>query len=114
MARQLTEAQIGIAKAWLHDIFVYGGLLPSPKRPIPAANYGCMYGGDHWKKKNYQMDATTLCTAIKYRTCETQAFLDYNKALEHIAECYFNPDLKSTNPRNVARKDPDMLARYIA
>ena len=116
MARNmmLTPSQIETAKAWLHDLFVYGGLLASPKRLFSAASYGCMYGDDHWNKAKYLASAKLLCAAIKYRQCDARVFLGYEHALERIAEIYFNPDLKSTNPKYVTRKDADMLAKYIA
>lgn len=40
----LTPEQITAAKAWLHDIFVAGGLYQTPRRALPMAEYRGMYG----------------------------------------------------------------------
>ena len=44
MTNKLNPQQEQTAKAWLHDIFVLGGAISQPKRPIPAGAYKEMYG----------------------------------------------------------------------
>jgi len=114
MIKPLTPDQVKYAKAWLHDIFVYGGLLSYPRRPLEMSQYGCMYGDQHWRRDKFRPDAKKLCEAIKFRLTSIKEFLEYDEALKHISELVFNPDLASVNPKQVVKKDPEMLAKYIA
>lgn len=40
---RLTQEQEKVAKAWLHDVFVWGGLLSYPVRTLPPTDYPYMY-----------------------------------------------------------------------
>lgn len=114
MAKLLTEDQVKIAQAWLHDVFVLGGWI-APKRAIVENDYRYMYGNRNYYKENYRPAAKKIVEAIKFRQVDLKKFTEeYDPALEKISSAWFNPDLKNTDWNNGTRKKPDMLARYIA
>ena len=113
---KLTDSQIVTARAWLHDVFVWGGLIPQPKRDIPSTKYYFMYGQNNRynHSTNDKQAAETVCEAIKLRQAESKFIMNVDRALETLAQCPFNPELHSTDSYLKTRKKPDMLARYLA
>lgn len=120
MANKLNPQQEQTAKAWLHDIFVLGGAISQPKRPIPAATYGSMYGytynhpSNPWSKEA-AANARYLCEQIENRLVNYQVFTECDKKLDFFSQAWFIPDLHETNPNvRAVRKKPEILAKYIA
>jgi len=117
MAKRLTDAQIPTAKAWLHDVFVWGHMISNPRRDIPPRDYWYMYGGKNPAKRRVQGDQEAcelICKVIQYRQAETKFIKAADKALEILAQCQFNPELHSTDIWKHTSKSADMLAKYIA
>ena len=117
MAKTLTDAQQKIAMAWMHDILVWGGVIKTPKRAIPASDYYYTYGGRHHARANNSIlpSVQYFCKAIKERRVETQYIQQLDSALNRLADYRFIPDLAETsNWGKACRKAPDMLARYLA
>lgn len=120
MANKLNPQQEQTAKAWLHDIFVLGGAISQPKRPIPAATYRSMYGytyrnpNSSWSK-DAAANAKYLCDQIANRLVDYQVFTECDKKLDFFSGAWFIPDLHETNPgARTIRKKPEILAKYIA
>ena len=120
MANKLNPQQAQTAKAWLHDIFVLGGAISQPKRPIPAAAYREMYGYTYsypnriWSK-NATANAKYLCEQIENRLVDYQVFTECDKKLDFFSGAWFIPDLHETNANaRTTRKKPEILAKYIA
>ena len=114
---KLNADQILVAQAWLHDIFVAGGVLPNPKRAVDIANYGNMYGEHRWnrgRRAEICNKAKILCDAIKNRKVDTQLFKDYDQLLEYFSGQYFWKYLSSKTDSDSTKKNPSMLARYIS
>lgn len=114
---KLNADQILVAQAWLHDIFVAGGVLPNPKRAVDIANYGNMYGEHRWnrgRRAEICNKAKILCDAIKNRKVDTQLFKDYDQLLEYFSGQYFWKYLSSKTDADSTKKNPSMLARYIS
>jgi len=104
------------AKAWLHDVFVWGGLASTPKRAIPIDQYRYMYGThtDNFRlnDKQFREAAVTICNCIKDRFVETKRFLEFDKAIKTISRCHFIPDLSSNKGNAV--EPPEVLCAFIA
>ena len=94
MAKIISSAEIPVAKAWLHDVFVWGGLAGSPKRAISMKNYRYMYGlspdnfrnpaADPTANTKYRDAAKVICGMIKDRTVETQRFKAFDDAINSV------------------------------
>ena len=100
MARKLTDAQISTAKAWLHDVFVWGHMVANPRREILASNYWYMYGKKNPSSRRIAGDqeaAELICKVIQLRQAETKFIKAADKDLEILAQCQFNPELHSTD-----------------
>lgn len=114
---KLTADQITTAKAWLHDIFVAGGVYPNPKRAVAMDDYGNMYG-THYHNKNRRPEicakAKILCDAIKTRKVDVQLFKEYDSILEFFSRQYFSTALDDRYGNASAKKPAGMLARYIS
>lgn len=117
----LTPDQQQAAHAWLHDVFVWGGLLSTPKRKTKMPRL-LMYGrlvltslDPDWLGTTA---AQTICTFVKARPIDYKSFVDVDKALEKLATLLFYPDLSiiSFNKTKVriTKKPAPMLAKYIA
>ena len=109
---KLTPAQLDVSRAWLHDIFVWGGIAPTPKRDFGGSVYHNMYGRAKYDSTGTDY-AKKICNFIKFRQVKYQDFLDIDKALEYMSGEWFNPNLHSERAWESVRKKPDMLARYI-
>ena len=112
----LSTTEIKKAKAWLHDVFIWGGWASTPQRTVPIENYRYMYGTheENFRKDDpkYQDAAKTICACIKHRTVETQRFLKFDAAINTISQCSFLPDLEIK--RGYVRENPDTLCAFIA
>lgn len=120
MANKLNPQQEQTAKAWLHDLFVLGGAISQPKRPIPVAVYNSMYGytyrypNNSWSKEA-AANARYLCEQIENRLVNYHVFTECDKKLDFFSQAWFIPDLHETNPNaRTVRKKPEILAKYIA
>jgi hypothetical protein len=112
---KLTADQIITAKAWLHDIFVAGGIYPNPKRAVKAENYSNMYGIYNANRRTELCNkAKILCDAIKTRKVDVQLFKNYDEILEYFSRQYFSTSLDDPYGNTTARKPASMLARYIS
>ena len=114
---KLTADQINTAKAWLHDIFVAGGIYPNPKRAVKIDDYANMYGTHPWNKRRLPEicnKAKILCDAIKNRKVDVQLFKNYDTILEYFSKQYFSTALDDQFGNTSARKPASMLARYIS
>ena len=114
---KLTTDQITIAKAWLHDIFVAGGVYPNPKRAVATDEYANMYGTHRWNKNRRAElcnKAKILCDAIKTRKVDVQLFKTYDSILEYFSNQYFSTALDDLYGNTTAKKPASMLARYIS
>ena len=114
---KLTDSQIVTAKAWLHDIFVAGGIYPNPKRAVSTDRYGNMYG-THSYNKNRRTEicnkAKILCNAIKNRQVDVNLFKDYDLILDFFATQYFSTALDDPSGEVTSKKPATILAKYIA
>lgn len=112
----LPADKIKEAKAWLHDVFVWGGLASTPKRTVPIEKYRYMYGthDENFRKDDpkYRDAAKTICACITSRKAETQRFLAFDAAIKLLSQCSFLPDL--TASRGYVRENPDTLCAFIA
>ena len=112
----LPTDEIKEAKAWLHDVFVWGGLASAPKRTVPIEKYRYMYGTheENFRKDDpkYRDAAKTICACITSRKVETQRFLAFDAAIKTISQCSFLPDL--TLSRGYVREKPETLCAFIA
>ena len=118
MAR-LNDEQIKTAKAWIHDIFVAGGIYPNPKRAIASENYPNMYGTgrdyNHSRQRPLILNqAKILCDAIKNRKVDVQLFKAYDEALNFFSKEFFWKTLGSTYSYDAVKKPASMLAKYIS
>ena len=114
---KLTADQIITAKAWLHDIFVAGGIYPNPKRAVAMDDYANMYGTHRWNKNRHTElcnKAKILCDAIKTRKVDVQLFKNYDTILEYFSTQYFSTSLDDPYGNTTAKKPASMLARYIS
>ena len=112
----LSADKLKEAKAWLHDVFVWGGLASTPKRTTPIEQYRYMYGTnpDNFRlsDKQFREAAVVICDCIKNRFVETKRFLAFDKAIKTISRCHFIPDLTS-NKGNTS-EPPEVLCTFIA
>lgn len=112
----LPQDKVNEAKAWLHDVFIWGGLATTPKRVIPVDKYRYMYGThtDNFRKDDskYREAATTVCNCIKSRKVETQRFLAFDKAIGQLAQCSFIPDLNAKS--GYIKETASVLCSFIA
>ena len=112
---KLSEKQIEIRNAWLHDVFVWGGLSGTPKRPQPwlsVSRYSYMYGTSNSNDKDGKAAAKTVCDFVKARPTDYNSFQDTWKALDTLSRRHFANSI--ADPRQYTIKDPDVLAKYLA
>ena len=118
MAQQLNPDQITIAKSWLHDIFVAGGIYPAPKRAVASDDYYHMYGtSPHYNQANRTtlcQNATELCGIIKNRKVDTKIFLRLDELLNYFETQHFLKALDAPRSWDTVAKKAPMLAKYIA
>ena len=116
MADILPTDSIKIAKAWLHDVFIWGGLSDNPRRVLPIEKYRYMYGThpDNFRRedKKYHDAAVTICNCIKNRQVETQRFIAFDNAIKTLSACTFLPGLNET--RGCVHADSQSLCNFIA
>ena len=116
MAGILPSDKVKEAKAWLHDIFVWGGLANTPKRSVSIEKYRYMYGThpENFRKDDpkYRDAAKTICACIRNRQVETQRFLAFDAAIKLISQCHFLPELSAA--RGNVRETPETLCAFIA
>jgi hypothetical protein len=113
---KLTADQIITAKAWLHDIFVAGGIYPNPKRAVKAADYGNMYGTYYYntnRRTELCNKAKILCDAIKTRKVDTKIFIRIGELLDFFATEPFLKTLGTADYWDHIKKNAAMLAKYI-
>ena len=112
----LNTDEIKAAKAWLHDVFVWGGLASTPKRTVPIEKYRYMYGTheDNFRRDDpkYRNAAKTVCACITSRKVETQKFLAFDEAIKTLSLCTFLPDL--TISKGYIRATPELICAFIA
>lgn len=115
MATILNGNEVDNAKAWLHDVFVWGGIA-QPSREIPLSRYRYMYGQDpvNNKNKKYQQYAKIICDAIMKRPVGVKEFQIIDDALENLSHCAFTPSIKAKNRFEWVKKSKEDLAKYIA
>ena len=117
---KLTDEQIKISHAWLHDIFVWGGLLTTNKRdPAITSTYrdkSTMYGIlARIPQSPLNVSAHSICDFVINRPMKYQDFKDVDLALAHLEHCWFVSDLTATRAYNYwIRKKAPMLAKYLA
>lgn len=118
MAQQLNPDQITIAKSWLHDIFVAGGIYPTPKRIVAIDDYYNMYGtSPHYSQAHRTtlcQNATELCEIIKNRKVDTKVFLRLDELLNYFETQRFLNALDAPRSWDTILKKAPMLAKYIA
>lgn len=115
MAAILNAKEIETAKAWLHDIFVWGGIVKAPIRSIDISRYRYMYGQHPDNtKKDYRDQAVIICDAIIKRKVGVKEFQSYDKALERLSYCAFTPNLKTLNRFDFKKCSKEELANFIA
>lgn len=76
---KLSEKQIEVRNAWLHDVFVWGGLSSTPKRPQAwrsASRYGFMYGAGNSNDTDGKAAAKIVCNFVKARPTDYNSFQD--------------------------------------
>lgn len=122
MSNIISEAEVKAAQAWLHDVFVWGGLAKTPRRSVPIDKYNYMYGrgagnfrtngSDPVVQKKSKEAAETICSFIAHRKVETQRFLALDAAVKYISGAAFLPDLAAT--KGYVQQTPERLCRYIA
>lgn len=98
MAKKLTAAETALSKAFLHDLFVAGGLVKHSIRTT----------GENYINSYCQEEAKVLCNEIKYRTFD---FFNTDRALRTIANYWVYP-LK--DPGKAKRPDVSAMAHIIA
>ena len=112
----LPTDEIKVAKAWLHDVFIWGGLASTPIRAVPIEKYRYMYGTheENFRKDDpkYRDAAKTVCACIASRKVETRKFLAFDDAIKTLSGCAFLPDL--TLSRGYVREKPETLCAFIA
>ncbi len=118
MAQQLNPDQITIAKSWLHDIFVAGGIYPTPRRAVASDDYYCMYGTSPHRNKADRttlcQNATELCGIIKNRKVDTKIFLRLDELLNYFEHERFLNALDASRSWSTVTKKASMLAKYLA
>lgn len=116
---KLTNEQIKTSHAWLHDVFVWGGLLTTIKRD-PNVTYAYrdrfMYGLLSANPANPRTaGACTICDFVKFRPMGYHDFNKVDLALAQLEHCWFVKDLAaSTASGNWIRKKAPLLAKYLA
>lgn len=111
----LNPDQIITAKSWLHDIFVAGGIYPSPKRSVAMDEYHNMYGTGYYNTKRRPtilQNAKELCEILKTRKVDTQVFKKLDDLLTFFADQYFLASLDTLH--DTVRKNSSMLTKYLA
>jgi hypothetical protein len=99
MAKELTAAEVALSKAFLHDLFVAGGLVKYPIRTL----------GDNYVARYCTEEAKVICKEIKYRTFD---FLSTDYAISTIAgSCWVYP---LNEPGKAKRPDKHSIANIIA
>ena len=122
MSNILSGSEVNAAQAWLHDVFIWGGLAKTPRRAVPIDKYKYMYGthpenfrtngSDPVAQKKSKDAAETICSFIAHRFAETQRFLALDDAVKYLAKASFLPDLSAK--QGYVQKDPTILCKYIA
>lgn len=114
---QLNPDQIANAQSWLHDIFVSGGIYPTPKRVLPTDDYYCMYGNGKHRNQNARLrvitNAKELCEIIKTRKVDTKVFLRIGELLDFFATESFLKTLGTADYWDHIKKNANTLAKYI-
>lgn len=113
---KLNPEQIANAQSWLHDVFVAGGIYPSPKRVIDTASYRCMYGDRHYQtyRAKVMTASKELCEILKNRKVTTQVFTKLNEIMSELSQHCFAPRLDTMDTWDYGHKKPGMLAKYLA
>lgn len=112
MASKLNDTQLKNSHAWLHDVFIWGGLVPVTKKKRDEY-YSLMYyyNASSWKQPS-KKSCEVICSAITKRGVYYGNFQEIDKALDVLSNEYFGGELgKQSEP---IRKMPSMLAQYIA
>lgn len=117
MAQTLTQDQIILAKSWLHDIFVAGGIYPTPRRVLASEDYWHMYGTNKHRNQASRItlcqNATELCGIIKNRKVDAKIFLRLDELLAFFETEQFLKSLDSSRGWDTTAKKASMLAKYI-
>jgi hypothetical protein len=115
---QLTPDQIAVAKSWLHDIFVAGGIYPNPGRTVPSDDYYHMYGTHpHYsqsKRTTLCQNAAELCRIFKNRKVDAKVFLRLDELLKYFEGEPFLVSLDAARAWETTHKKASMLAKYLA
>jgi hypothetical protein len=115
---KLTPDQITLAQSWLHDIFVAGGIYPSPRRVLGVDDYSYMYGNHKYRDAKERTELMTkakeLCEIIKFRKVDTKVFARLDDLLMYFSNKYFLTSLTTDRNWDNVRKSSSMLARYLA
>lgn len=111
---KLNPEQIANAQSWLHDVFVAGGIYPSPKRAISMSDYRCMYGERNHYRNSVMTAAKEFCVILKNRKVDTQVFKKLNSLLLDFTDHAFAPRLDTLSTWEFGRKKFTVLAKYLA
>lgn len=84
----LSANEIKKAKAWLHDVFIWGGVVPADKSKR-GKYYALMYGSTNTTGKEA---AKRICDEIIYRKFD---FTKVDAALETLSTIPFNTNTSS-------------------
>lgn len=118
MAQQLNPDQIVLAKSWLHDIFVAGGIYSTPRRALASDDYWHMYGTNSHRSQASRtaicQNATELCGILKNRKVDTKVFLRMDELFNFFENEQFLKSLDATRGWDTTRKNATMLAKYLA
>ena len=118
MAQQLNPDQIILAKSWLHDIFVAGGIYPTPRRTLASDDYWHMYGTSSHRNQTSRttlcQNATELCGILKNRKVDTKMFLRMDELFTFFENEQFLKSLDSSRSWDTTHKSATMLAKYLA
>lgn len=115
---KLTDEQLKVSHAWLHDVFIWGGLVTNIKRnPNITSSYQgtFMYGLLSRPTNTGSTAARTICDFVKFRPMKYQDFESVDQALAYLESYSFVNDLAATTCYgNWTRKKAPMLAKYLA
>ena len=118
MAQQLNPDQIILAKSWLHDMFVAGGIYSNPRRALASDDYYYMYGThphyDQTHRTTLCKNAAEFCGIFKNRKVDTKVFLRLDELLMYFENERFLDSLEATRSWSHTTKKATMLAKYIA
>lgn len=107
--KTLTPDQLKAAKAWVHDVLVVAGVIQSQR---PAGLNAFLL--DKYNYNYYYQTFNKYCTEISNEILNA-SFTNIDSSLNTMSSYRFNPDLAATtNYRKGIKKQPQMLANYIA